>query len=45
VEQLVKVGEDLDYHFIFGELDIGVVAVCAVVDDAVLGRAVARGYG
>ena len=36
VEQLVQVGEDLDYHLLLRQLHLRVVAVRAVVDDAVL---------
>ncbi len=35
MEKPVQVSEDAHYHLIFRELDVGVVAVRAVVDDAV----------
>lgn len=45
VEQLVQVGENFDNHFILRQLHIRVVAVGAVVDDAVLmGERGGRGW-
>ena len=36
MEELVEVVEDLDNHLLLGQLYVGVVAMCAIVDDAVL---------